>query len=215
MTTSASNSSSPSVAFFEPEDRLLTATRAWLIWLQGLFKSRPYGHYHWEDNPDETEVVITDQFPSSGPSTNRRPLIVTSRGPAMWSGTSVDRVMEQDLLGRRKVYTDLMGSSMTISVIAREGLEAQNIAYMIFRMIPVFAPQLLRLGRMHMLGNNVQLTPETPHNALVQGSSTPEWKQVQLVIPFYIQDVISSEDNGFYTMFRDVTVHMGLANNEG
>ena len=63
---------------------------------------------------------------------------------------------------------------------------------------------------MHAIGNNVQLTPETSHGALVPGSSVPEWKMVQLIVPFYIQDTISSDDEGFYTMLKAVTLKMEM-----
>lgn len=210
MIVTGVNAHGKPTAFYATEDRVRVATRAWLRWLQGLFGSRPVGHYHWEQNMDETEVVITDQMPEHIEPNSRRPIVTTARGPVSWAGMSSNQVRDQDILGQHKVFSDIVVSSMTISIIAREGLEAQNLGYMLFRMIPVFKPQLLRLGNMHSIGNNVQLTPETTHGALVPGSSVPEWKMVQLTVPFYLQDTISSDDEGFYTMFRDVTLNMGL-----
>jgi hypothetical protein len=210
MIVSGINRAGQDTAYFTPDDRLVMATKAWLIWLQGLFGSRPVGHYRWDRNISETEIVISDQMPTNIEPTNKRPIITTSRGPASWASMSINQVRDLDLSGQRKVYSDLLSCSMTISVIAREGLEAQGLAYMLFRMVPVFKPQLLRLGRMHAIGNNAQLTPETPHGALVPGSSVPEWKMVQLVVPMYIQDTISSEDEGFHTMLRAVTLEMEL-----
>ena len=210
MIVAGVNKQGVATAFYMPEDRVRLATRAWLKWLQGLFASRPVGHHHWEENQDETEITITDQMPEHHEPNSRRPIITTARGPVSWAGMSNNQVRDQDLLGQHKVYTDIVACSMTISVIAREGLEAQNLGYMLFRLIPVFKPQLLRLGYMHSLGNNVQLTPETTHGALVPGSSVPEWKMVQVIVPFYMQDTISSDDEGFYTMFKDVTLKMGL-----
>lgn len=210
MIQSNINAQGPGVSFYAPDDRLLVATRAWLIWLQGLFGSRPVGYHHWDPNIAETEIVISDQMPTNIEPTNKRPIITTSRGPLVWSGMSTARVRDQDIFGQHKVYSDIAACSMTLSIIAKEGLEAQALAYMLFRMIPVFMPQLLRLGNMHSLGNNVQLTPETAHGALVPGSSVPEWKMVQLVVPFYIQDTFSTSDEGFYMMLKDVTTRMGL-----
>lgn len=197
-------------AFYMTEDRIRVATRAWLVWLQGLFGSRPFGHYHWEENVDETEIIISDQMPDLAEPTNKRPIITTTHGPVSWGNFSKDQVRDQDILGRHKVYSDIVACSITLSIVAREGLEAQNLGYMLFRLIPIFKPQLLRLGNMHALGNNVQLTPETNRGALVPGSSVSEWKMVQLTVPFYLQDTISSDDEGFHTMFRDVTLRMGL-----
>lgn len=208
MIVSGVNRQGQEVAYYTPDDRLVVATKAWLVWLQGLFASRPVGHYRWDRNITETEIVISDQMPTNIEPTNKRPIITTARGPASWASLSINQVRDRTLLGESRVYSDLVTCSMTISVIAKEGLEAQGLAYMLFRMIPVFKPQLLRLGRMHSLGNNVQLTPETSHGALVPGSSVPEWKMVQLTIPMYIQDTISSDDEGFHTMLKAVTLEM-------
>ena len=210
MTPSAINRASPEVSFLLPEDRLLEATRAWLLWLQGLFKNRPAGYHRWHPNLTETEVIITDQNPSGIETTNKRPLIVTSRGGAGWVSTSTSQRTQLFFHRKDEVISDILSCSVTISVIAREGLEAQDIAYTIFRMIPVFKASIMRLGRMHAIGNNIQLTQETQQSQIVPGSSTPEWKMVQLIIPFYVQDVISVTSEDFYTLIKAVKLHMGL-----
>ena len=198
------------VNFVLPEDRLVVATRAWLMFLQGLFKSRPAGFHKWSPNIDETEIIITDQNPSHLEGTNNRPIICTARGPATWSGTSLSQTMQPVFESSRKIVSDMMGVSVTISVVAREGLEAQNLAYMIFRMIPMFKPQIMRLGRMHAIGNNLTLTQETQMGQIVPGSSVPEWKMIQLMVPFYIQDVISADEKDFYSLVQSVNLHMGI-----
>jgi len=196
--------------FAVPDDSIHQATRAWLIWLQGLFRTRPSGYYQWNSNMDETEIVITDQNPDKIEKTNIRPIIATARGPATWAGTSMGQSIQHDLASPRTTYSDIIGTSMTLSVIAREGLEAQNIAYFIFRMIPVFKESIMRLGRIHAISNNVTLTQESQQGALVPGSSSPEWKMIQVIIPFYIQDVITSDEKDFYSLMRAVNLHMGL-----
>lgn len=202
--------SSPDVSYTLPEDRLLVATRAWLLFIQGLFRTRPPGHYRWSSNAEESEIIITDQSPTSLENTNKRPIISTARGPATYSGTSLAQAMQPVFESPKKIIADLLGSSITISVVAREGLEAQSIAYTLFRMIPIFKPQIMRLGRLHAIGNNITLTQETQHGQIVPGSSTPEWKMVQLIIPFYIQEVISAEEKDFYSLAQAVNLHMGL-----
>jgi len=200
----------PDVNFTLPEDRLLVATRAWLIFIQGLFRSRPSGYYKWSSNVEETEIIITDQNPSGVENTNKRPIISTARGPATYSSTSLGQSMQPVFQSPKRIVADLLGTSMTITVVAREGLEAQSIAYTLFRMIPIFKPQIMRLGRLHAIGNNITLTQETQQGQIVPGSSTPEWKMVQLIIPFYIQEVISAEEKDFYSLVQAVNLHMGL-----
>ena len=201
---------SPEVRFELPEDRLLVATRAWLIFIQGLFRTRPSGYHRWSSNIEESEIIITDQNPTHVENTNKRPIVSTARGPATYSGTSLGHQIQPTFESPKKIVADLLGSSMTISVVAREGLEAQSIAYTLFRMIPIFKPQIMRLGRLHAIGNNITLTQETQQGQIVPGSSTPEWKMVQLIIPFYIQEVISAEEKDFYSLVQAVNLHMGL-----
>ena len=188
------------------------ATRAWLLWLQGLFKNRPIGHHRWSENITETEIIISDHNPASMEPSNKRPCIYTTRGPASWSSSSINQVRKPAFgLDQETVYSDLIGCSTTISVVAREGLEAQDLAYTIFRLIPVFKTSIMRLGRLHAIGNNINLGQETKQGQIVPGSSSPEWKMVQLVIPYYIQDTISSSgEKDFYSIVRSVNLHMGL-----
>ena len=61
--SSAISPLSPENQFIVPDDSIHIATRAWLIWLQGLFRTRPSGYYRWNPSMDETEIVITDQNP--------------------------------------------------------------------------------------------------------------------------------------------------------
>lgn len=204
---SAINSTPADFAWTPPDDRLRYATRAWLMWLQGVFRYSPPGRYRWNESFDETEIVITDQDPDASPRTNKRPIITTSRGAATWVGTSLGQTESLGLDTPDFIFSDMLQTSLTITVIAREGLEAQDIAYTIFRLIPVFKKQLLRSARMHSIGNNITITAESGSN-IVPGSSTPEWRMVQIIVPIWIQDRISSESVGFHTLLRAVSIHM-------
>lgn len=154
----------------------------------------------------ETEIIISDQSPDELQRSNKRPIISTARGHATFGSTSISQTQYLDIATDAKRIIDLINSSVTITVVAREGLEAQSLAYTIFRMIPVFKPAIMRLGRMHHIGNNITVTPETQQGQLVPGSSTPEWKMVQIIVPFTIQEVISSESKDFHAMVREVSL---------
>jgi len=193
--------------FCVPDDRLYLATRAWILFLQGIFKSRPSGSHHWRENPDETEILIYSHNATDLPSNNLRPVITALRGSAVSSGLSRDGVISQDFAGENRVYSDIINSSMTFNCIAREGVEAQSLAYAILSMVPVFKKSLQRLGKMHWIGNNIQVTPETRHGAVYPGSSFPEWRIVQVLIPFRVVETISATV-GFHNMLQAVTLHM-------
>jgi hypothetical protein len=191
------------------EDRLFVATRAWVLWLQGLFSTRSAGQYKWSINDTETEILIHDHNPTNTEKTNKRPFITTQRGAAILQGVSRDQTLSRTFAGDDIKFSDIMRLNMNITCVAREGIEAQDLAYLIFRMIPVFETSIIKVGRLHWIGNNIQILPETSHGAIVPGSSYPEWRAVQIVVPFAIQDVISAK-KGFYNVLRTVNLHMGI-----
>lgn len=198
-----------STEFIVPDDRLYLATRAWIMFLQGLFSTRRPGQFKWHSNPTESEIIISDALPTDTSRTNKRPMIVTMRGPAQYMGTSRDQTLKRNMAGDNITFSDNIGTVINFNCVAKEGIEAQEIAYTIFRMIPVFKPSIMRLGRMHAIGNNISISTESGHNAIVPGSSFPEWRSVTVSAPFYIQDVIKA-DKDFHNIIHAVNLHMGL-----
>ena len=198
--------------FFLPEDRLYLATRAFILWLQGLFSTRPAGRLKWSSNDAESEILIFSGNPTELENNNTRPFISVVRGQAIFSGISPDVTLSRNYIGDKKKFTDNIACSLAFNCVAREGIEAQELAYTVGRMLIVFKPSIMRLGRIHAIGNEIQISGESDHNSSVPGSSTPEWRVVQVGVPFYVQDVISSEANnrGFHNILRAVNLHMGL-----
>lgn len=188
------------------DDRLYIATRAWLLWLQGLFSTKPIGMYRWTSDPDTTEIMITDQEPIGAAVTNKRPVIVSKRNGAGYASLGVGQVMMANYGNHDLRMSDLVNCSLTLTIIAREGIEAQSIAYEIFRMIPLFRGMIIRLGRMHSVGPQIQLGAEYPYKALNAGSSTPEWKAVSLSIPFSVQDTFTMTDSEIHTFIESVNM---------
>ena len=211
MSTSAAARVDGNVAFPVIEDRLAIATRAWLIWLQGLFASRPAGNCRWSPNFDLTEIVITDQEPIGAPVTGARPMIVTSRSQARFSSLSTSQQLKPAFgafASQGQMVSDLIDCGVTISVIAKEGAEAQHLAYTIFRLIPLFRSDIARLGGMHAIRNQIAIGEEAPYQALVATGSAPGWKQGPLFVSFQIQDTLQSDDGKVSALLRNVTQAM-------
>ena len=205
----SSNFTNSDTEFSIPEDRLYLATKAWILFLQGLFSTKPSGQFKWHSNPTESEIIITDALPTSTSRTNKRPMIVTARGPAQYMGLSRDQTQKRNMVGDTQSFSDNISTIINFNCVAKEGIEAQEIAYTIFRMIPVFRASIQRLGRMHAISSNIQISSETGHNLIVPGSSFPEWRSVTVTVPFYIQDVIKA-DKDFHNIIHAVNLHMGL-----
>ena len=132
--------------FFLPEDRLYYATRAVILWLQGLFSTRPAGRLKWCASDSETELLIYSGNPTNVEESNKRPFIAVHRGVAQFLGTSLDTTLSRSFAGDEKKLTDTLGCSLTIQCCAREGVEAQETAYIIARMVQVFKSSIMKLN---------------------------------------------------------------------
>lgn len=199
---------SPNNTFPEIEDRVYYAVRAMIIWLQGLFRTRPKGHYRWDIDPELSEIIITAHDPYESDRTNKRPNIVVSRTQMTNANTSIGQTLSPGIFSESTTYTDLMQGSLIITVIAREGLEAQNLAYSLFRLIPVFRGVLNRAGRMTTLPGRMSMTPEMPYSDVSPASSAPHRRAISLVLPISIQDHFSIDSGQHSSFLHAVDVYV-------
>lgn len=191
---------SPDIAFPVLEDRAYLCVRAVIQWLQAIFQTRPVGTFRWRPLADDTEIVITGEEPSGSERTNKRPHIAVLRTPVNYVNSSLGQVQTPAFNNDDATFTDLVQGAFVITVIAREGIEAQSLAYQLFRLIPMFRGTLNRLGQMQVYPGRMTLSGETPYRAIQQGSSVPEWKSVTLMLPFTVQDTFSI-DSGRYNAY--------------
>ena len=168
------------------EDPLFHFTRVYLLFLQGLFKQFPSGCYKWAEHEDDSEIAITDQAPIPRARIEQRPGIVTMRGPAQYANISLDNMRNVDRKTGMKERTDLVACTMTINCIAKEGIEAQRIAWIVMRHLRSFKTLIQRSG-IHKVGDNVSVGPETPAGALVQPEPDTELVNVVVQSPFFFQ----------------------------
>lgn len=169
------------------EEPLYFFTRNYLLFLQGLFQQFPEGSYKWSDDEKISEITITDQTPIPRDRIEQRPAIVTMRGPAQFANLSLDQMRTVDPKTGMKERTDLVSCTMTLSAIAKNGVEAQRIAWIIMSNIRRFKEMLQRTGGMHKVGDEVQIGPETPPGSIIQGEADIEFVMVPVYSPFFFQ----------------------------
>ena len=199
---------SPDNTFPEVEDRVYFAVRAVILWLQGLFRTRPKGSYKWDIDPEISEILITSHDPYEGDKTNKRPNIVVSRTQMSNASTSIGQTLVPGFGSDTTTYTDLLQGSIIVTVIAREGLEAQNIAYSLFRLIPVFRGMLNRTGRMTVLPGRLSITPEMPYVDVPSSATAPHRRAVSVVLPISIQDHFSIDAGQNYAFLHTVETYV-------
>jgi hypothetical protein len=85
-----------------------------------------------------------------------------------------------------KERTDLVSCTMTINHIAKNGVEAQFLAWQTMKTIRDLKVLLQRNG-MHKVGDEISMTPETPPGSFISGEPDPELVMVSLYCPFFFQ----------------------------
>lgn len=193
------------------KDKLSQAVKAFILFTQGIFRIfGPESGHQWTPDPESTQVEISSEEPISGEQTNQRPRIVIVRGPAQIPSLSMSQTRQLSFSAPDFHFMEMIRTSISITVTAREGLEAQALAMYIMGMIPCFRAEIIRLGGLHDIDNQLTLSPETTLGQIVPGSSTPEWKAVQLSFGISIPVRLGVEPANFSSILRDVTTQMNI-----
>jgi hypothetical protein len=181
----------------------------YLLFLQGLFKQFPEGSYRWSDDDKLTEIAITDQSPFPRDRVEQRPAIIAMRGPAQFANLSLDQL--QTIEGRtgKRRHTDLLSFVMTLNCVAKEGIEAQRIGWIVMSNIRRFKRLLQRSG-LHKVGDELSIGPESPPGSLITPEPDTEMVLVSVQSPVHFQwsEDIVDEDA---VLLRGIEVHLQSA----
>ncbi len=168
------------------EEPLFYFTRVFLLFVQGLFEQFPEGSYRWSSDEKNSEIEITDQVPIPKNRVEQKPQIVTMRGPAQFGNLTLDQMRNVNMRTGEKERTDLISCTMTLNVIAKNGVEAQRLAWILMRHVRTFKTTLQRTG-MHKVGDDVQMSPESPPGSFISGEPDPEFVLISVFCPFFFQ----------------------------
>ena len=152
---------SADVTFPVMDDPLYQMMRVFIIWLQGLFQTRPVGDFRWLPELNETEIIITDTEPMDLQVTNKRPQIVVSHSTANFLGTSIGQYSRPNLFNQSATFTDLVGTTLSISFIGKNGVQMKALAWSVFMLIPIFRGNLARLAGLNKIEPQMQIGPVT------------------------------------------------------
>lgn len=167
------------------EEPLYYCTRVFLTFMQGLFEQFPEGSYRWSEDEKLSEVAITDQVPIPRSRVEQKPQIVTMRGPAQFANLSLDQLRKLNPHTGEKERTDLVSCTMTLNVIAKNGVECQRIAWTAMRHLRTFKTLIQRHG-LHQIGDQLSMGPESPPGTFV-AEPDPEWVMISVYAPFHFQ----------------------------
>ena len=165
------------------KDPLYYFTLLFLSFLQGLFKQREEGRYRWSEDAELTEIIIADQITNTKETV---PRIITARGPAQFITIACDDMLSKSFRTDERKRLALISVPMTFNVIAKIGLEAQELAFFVADNIWEHRILLQQHG-IHKIDRNFSISPETPTGAVFAPEVVPEGVMVSVVVPFIVR----------------------------
>jgi len=120
--------------------------RTALEFLQAIFSQRE--DYKYDPDDTITRIQITDSHAVDLSSVNVRPAIVALRGPLSWMnlGLGGGAVSFRDMKTGSYEFSDIITGSLSLSIISREGIEAEQIAHLVFNSFKYFRTELQKYG---------------------------------------------------------------------
>jgi len=160
--------------------------RSFLGFVQQLYGFAPRGSYHWDENYQVTEIVVTDEAPINLDSVGQRPAVTTVRGPLQLAGLTLGTRQSHSMLGLTKNYTDLGSCTLTLNHLASNDTVSETLAWVTANHLWLLK-QLLKTGTPIHEIQQPQVGSPSPPGALVQGDTKGSWHNTTVTVPVYIQ----------------------------
>lgn len=159
--------------------------RTGLEFLQIIFKNRAAGYLRYDPDDTKTEIQISDLHAADLTTIARRPAIVATRGPLTWQGIGLgnNAVESRNMRTGNYVFNDLLTGSVAFSCFSREGIEAEQIAHLVFNSFKFFNPELRKLGFFSIKSLNIGA-----ESLIEQEGSDDKTSMVPVYVTAQIQD---------------------------
>ncbi len=159
--------------------------RTGLEFLQIIFKNRLVGDHKYDPDDTLSEIQISDLHAVDLTTVNRRPAIVAARGPLTWQGVGLgnNAVESRNMRTGNYVMNDLLTGSVAFSCFSREGVEAEQIAHLVFNSFKFFSPELRKYGFFTIKSLNIGA-----ETLIEQEGSDDKTSMVPIYVTAQIQD---------------------------
>jgi hypothetical protein len=151
-----------------------------LLGLQKLFRVR--SDWHWEPQEDQTQIMIVDKYALDLEKVESVPTVAASRGTLRWLETDINQMQDEHWTTGAKKFSDIFVCPFSIGCYAREGLEAEGIANLVFGFFTFFREWFRQQGAHEVRG--VTLGEES----VVKRDSGPELSMVPVGINMWFRE---------------------------
>jgi len=147
----------------------------------------------WDQDQEKSHITIVDKYVFNLEQVSTRPAIVANRGPQGWMKTSGFRQFQgENMRTGERTYLDLIKGTVTLSCFSKQGLEAEEIAGIVFEGFQTFRDVLRKLhqrGRLmpQHLGFFKVESSMMGEEALVKSDSRPDLSVVPVAIAATVQ----------------------------
>lgn len=154
--------------------------------LQGLFGAVPpdLGCWHWDDDPNVSEIVIRDESTVKEEVIGKRPLITLSRGPLQFATLGLDDMMKYEADIDKKTKGVLVAGTMSINCCSRVSIESESIAWVAMEYIWLLRDLLLANSLLFDTGMRPQMGSPSPAGSIIADGKGDEWICTTVSFPF-------------------------------
>jgi hypothetical protein len=158
--------------------------RLFVGFTQTLFSQAPPGHYHWQEDPQKTEIIITNENPINIDVCGDRPAISFTRGPVRFYSLGMDDLLEyrQDIDQKKKSV--LVPGTMSINCCSKSDLESENLAFVVAEHFWLLRDHLIGNDKFFEVGRQPTIGSPTQAGTIVAGDQAEEWYATEVTIPF-------------------------------
>jgi hypothetical protein len=169
------------------EDPYFYMTKLYIRFLQGVFNFLPSGHFHWEPDVEQTQIIIVGEAPLNQEVAGKRPIITVIMGPSSATGLGIDNMQTFDFKTGERRRTDLISGYMVAYCVAESDIVAMRLAHIVSHETRVHQRLLEGRGGFHQIARPApSINQPSPPGALVQGDPK-NLTMVQVNIPFHFQ----------------------------
>jgi hypothetical protein len=154
-----------------------------VTFVQGLFAAAPKGCYHWLEDEENSEIIITNENRIDPEVLNKRPAITFTRGPMQFYSLGIDDRVDYDFALDKKRKGVLVPGTMTINCVSRVELEAEDLAWVVTEHIWLLRDLLMKAGFFEV-GRNPQIGSPSPAGSIVTNDQGDEYTAVPITVPY-------------------------------